>query len=248
LEIVDLYCGALSKVDRIFQIGSLPFQSGTPASAWQLLAAARSEYELRFAQHGVHLLYVSPWPPTGLWTREPIAHGSDFAGLRIRTYDDMSAAVVRLTGGEAQQMPISEAFEQLRLGSLDGVLSSGDGEAGQRLAEHLRYFHDVRYATPISFTIIGTELYQSMEESHRECLDTAAKAVESFLWHELSSRVLRNHASMLAAGVQVLADVPSPLKSAMRLSGYQVMQRWEQASHVDTLSILGGYFPSPHDR
>lgn len=55
LEIADLYCGALGKVDRVFQIGSLPFQAGTPASAMQLLAAARPEYQLKFAELGAHL-------------------------------------------------------------------------------------------------------------------------------------------------------------------------------------------------
>lgn len=47
-----------------------------------------------------------------------MARGPDFAGLRIRTYDDMSEAVVRLTGGQAQQMPFGEALEQLRVGEL----------------------------------------------------------------------------------------------------------------------------------
>ncbi|MGH8083406.1 MAG: hypothetical protein ACREP7_22705, partial [Lysobacter sp.] len=82
-QIGDLYCGALSTVDRLFQIGSMPFQSSTRSSAMQLLAVARPHYERAFETQGVRLLYVSPWPPTGLWTREAVHSKTEFERLRI---------------------------------------------------------------------------------------------------------------------------------------------------------------------
>ncbi|WP_082572353.1 TRAP transporter substrate-binding protein DctP [Variovorax sp. Root434] len=247
-QIGDLYCGALTSVDRLFQIGSMPFQSSTRASAMQLLAAARPHYEQIFEKLGVHLLYVSPWPPTGLWTREPIYSKTEFETLRISTYDDMSADVVRSAGGQAVQMPIVEALSRLRDGQLDGVLSSGDGAAGQRLRQYLGSFYDIKYATPISFVVMNDELYNSLAVGEQRLVDQAAQVVERSLWCDLDGRVRQNHSVMIEAGVQLFPDVDVKLKQALWEGGHKAINRWEQGVCGQTASILGAYFPSPEGR
>lgn len=247
-QIGDLYCGALSKVDQLFQIGSMPFQSSTQASALQLLAVARPHYEIAFETLGVHLAYVSPWPPTGLWTREPVRSRTEFEKLRISTYDDMSAAVVSSAGGQAVQMPIGEAFIHLREGSLEGVLSSGDGAAGQRLGEHLRCFYDIRYATPISFAVVNAQLYHDLSIDQRRLIDQAAETVERSLWSELDRRIRQNRIDMMVAGIRVFPSLEANLEQALWQGGHQAISRWEQGAGSKTASILGEFFPSPQGR
>ena len=247
-QIGELYCGALSTVDRLFQIGSMPFQSSTRASAMQLLAVARPHYEQTFETLGVRLLYVSPWPPTGLWTREPVHSMTDLERLRISTYDDMSADVVRSAGGQAVQMPIGEALSRLRDGQLEGVLSSGDGAAGQRLGKYLRCFYDIKYATPISFAVMNAELYHGLAVDQRRLVDQAAQTIERSLWCDLDGRIRQNHRHMMAAGVQVFSDVDARLKQALWEGGHKAINQWEQGACDQTASILGEYFPSPQGR
>lgn len=247
-QIGDIYSGALSTVDRLFQIGAMPFQSSTRASAMQLLAVARPHYEHTFETLGVRLLYVSPWPPTGLWTREAVRSKPEFEMLRISTYDEMSANVLRSAGGQAVQMPIGQALNRLRDGHLEGVLSSGDGAAGQRLGEYLRCFYDIKYATPISFAVMNAELYHGLAVDQRRLVDQAAQTVERSLWCDLDARIRQNHGHMMAAGVQVFADLDAKLKQALWEGGHKAINQWEQRACGQTASILGEYFPSPEGR
>ncbi|MDR6858646.1 TRAP transporter substrate-binding protein DctP [Variovorax guangxiensis] len=247
-QIGELYCGALSTVDRLFQIGSMPFQSSTRASAMQLLAVARPHYEQTFERLGVRLLYVSPWPPTGLWTRQPVHSRTDFERLRISTYDDMSADVVRSAGGQAVHMPIGKALDRLRDGQLEGVLSSGDGAAGQRLGKYLRCFYDIKYATPISFAVMNAALYHGLAVDQRRLVDQAAQAIERSLWSDLDGRIRQNRCHMIAAGVQVFSDLDAKLKQALWEGGHKAINQWEQGACGQTASILGEYFPSPQGR
>lgn len=247
-QIGELYCGALSAVDRLFQIGSMPFQSSTRASAMQLLAVARPHYEQTFDTLGVRLLYVSPWPPTGLWTREPVHSKAEFKRLRISTYDDMSADVVHSAGGQAVQMPIGEALRRLHDGQLDGVLSSGDGAAGRRLGKYLRCFYDIKYATPISYAVMNAELYRGLAVDQRRLVDQAAQAVERSLWCDLDGRIRQNHSHMMAAGVQVFSELDAKLTQALWEGGHKAISQWEQGACDQTASILGEYFPSPQGR
>lgn len=146
------------------------------------------------------------------------------------------------------QMPIGEAFGHVSEGRLEGVLSSGDGAAGQRLCEHLRCFYDIRYATPISFAVINAELYHDISIDQRRLVDEASKTVERSLWCDLDRRVRQNHSHMIAAGIQIFPEVEAKLKQALWEGGHRAINHWEQGECGKTASILGEYFPSPQGR
>jgi TRAP-type C4-dicarboxylate transport system substrate-binding protein len=160
----------------------------------------------------------------------------------------MSAEVVRSAGGQAVQMPIGEALSRLCDGQLEGVLSSGDGAAGRRLGKYLRCFYDIKYATPISYAVMNAELYHGLAVDQRRLVDQAAQAVERSLWSDLDGRIRRNHSHMMAAGVQVFADLDAKLKQALWEGGHKAINQWEQGACGRTASILGEYFPSPQGR
>jgi TRAP-type C4-dicarboxylate transport system substrate-binding protein len=247
-EIGDLYCGALSGIDALFQLGSLPFQSATTSVALQFLAAARPHYEQRFAELGVRLLYVTPWPATGLWTRVPVRSKHDFEQMRIRTYDRMSADVVRRVGGRAVEMPIGQLFEELHECRLEGVLSSGDGVAGQKLAKHLHFFYDIGYANPVSFAVMNHEIYRNLAREQRKVVDQAAAKVERELWRDLPLRIQENRGLMHAAGIQVFTELDPSLRNALLEAGRSVSNQWELDVSLEVASFLGGFHPSPQGR
>lgn len=91
------FAGALSEESPVFLLSSLPFLTSTATQARTLYEAAAPLYEKLFAEHGQKLLYVSPWPPSGIWSADPVSgrrarraknphlrqdrHGRVFAGL-----------------------------------------------------------------------------------------------------------------------------------------------------------------------
>ena len=69
----DAFAGALEAEDPIFALPSLPFlvtsdrrcASGCPIMARPHLAAVLDK-------KGLRLLYLTPWPPSGIWSRTPL--------------------------------------------------------------------------------------------------------------------------------------------------------------------------------
>ena len=106
------------------------------------------------ARNGAHLLYVTIWPATGLWSRKPIARPADLHGLATRAYDFNSAAIMHLAGPMREFLPFGEAIKRLKAGRLDAILSSGDGGAGRRLWEDLPNFLAINYAIPVSIAFV----------------------------------------------------------------------------------------------
>ena len=89
----DAFAGALEAEDPIFALPSLPFLVTSTADAKRLADIARPHLAAALQKKGLRLLYLTPWPPSGIWSKTPLKSPPDLAGLSIRTYDKTSTEV-----------------------------------------------------------------------------------------------------------------------------------------------------------
>src|SRR2546429_2920032 len=64
--------GTLGEESPVFLMSSLPFVTPTMEDARALYEAAKPLYQQLFAERQQKLLYVVPWPPSGIWSAAPI--------------------------------------------------------------------------------------------------------------------------------------------------------------------------------
>ena len=187
IQAADAFAGALGPVDKLFLLSSLPFVTTTLDEAERLYALARPAYEHALARKGLHLLYATPWPASGIWSRAPIALPADLQALRIRTYDSTGTAVFRAAGAAPVELSFAAATPRLKEGSLDAVLSSGDGGAGRRLWEVLPHFTEIGYAMPLSFALVSARALAALPDADRQ----VSEAHDHFL-HPVNDGVPRH--------------------------------------------------------
>ena len=199
----DAFTGALASETPIFQLSALPFLTASAADTGRLLQAARPAYEHALAARGLSLLYATPWPATGLWSRTAIADAAALQGLRIRTYDAASTAVFALTGAKPVQISFADSIKRLQAGDLDAVLSSGDGGAGAKLWEILPYFTVLDYASPLSLAFCNTAALAALPGAVRDAVLQAASDTEARQFRAIDTRAAENGARMRANGVQI---------------------------------------------
>src|SRR4051812_18999358 len=94
----DAFAGALEAEDAIFALPSLPFLATSSAEARRLADIARPYLSAALQRKGLRLLYLTPWPPSGIWSKAPLKAPSDLTSLSIRTYDKTSSAVFASVG------------------------------------------------------------------------------------------------------------------------------------------------------
>ncbi|NCE88447.1 signal peptidase [Pseudomonas sp. Q1] len=227
VQIGDAFGGALGQVDPIFLLPSLPFVATSIDQARRLADMARADYARAFEVQGQHLLYITPWPSTGLWSRHPIETIDDLQGLSIRTYDETSAVVMRTAGATAQNLSFTDAMPRLADGSVNAVLSSGDGGAGRKLWKYLPYFSAINYAMPLSFTTINATTWQAMTPDQRDVITVAAKVTEEKQWSRLGQRLAENTARMRANGVIIQSHPAPAIQEALRKAGFGTLKIWQ---------------------
>lgn len=230
VEAGDAFGGALRAVDPIFGLSSLPFVATSIDDARRLAETARPAYEAAFEKRGQRLLYMTPWPASGIWSKAPLQSMADIKSLAIRTYDDTSTEVMSATGANATKMSWSDALPKLRSGDANAVLSSGDGGAGRKLWEILPGFAEVTYAMPLSFATVNTKAFDALTPELQAAVTTAAEQTQASQWQAMQTRVAENYERMRENGVQIQTDIPPDIRTALNAAASDVVQKWQAES------------------
>jgi len=237
----DAFAGALETEDAIFALPSLPFLVTSITDARRLADLARPFLAAALEKKGLRLLYLTPWPPTGIWSKAPLKTPSDLSSLSIRTYDKVSSEVFASVGAKATPISFADTMPRLVDGSINAVLSSGDGGTGRKLWEYLPYFSEITYSLPLSVASVNRALYDGLSQDLREAVDAAGRQTESELWLALSTRLQENYQRMRQNGITIDFS-PAPAIVAALQSGAAVAQRvWCTRSGPVCIQILDAF-------
>ncbi len=239
----DAFTGALSGAAPIFQLSALPFLTRSATDTARLLSLARPAYRGALAARGLALLYATPWPPTGLWSRSPVSDMAALRNLRVRTYDAASTAVLDAAGARPAQISFADALPRLRAGELDAVLSSGDGGAGARLWELLPHFTVLDYAFPLSLAFCAERTVAALPASVAAAVRQAASETEARQFRAMATRVSENEARMRQQGVAI-TEAPS-LRAALEATAEPIIAAWTQQAGTEGRAILEAYRAGP---
>ncbi len=239
VEAADAFTGALAAEGAVFQLSALPFLTGSAADTGRLLAAARPAYKAALGARGLVLLYATPWPASGIWSRTALAGPEALSGLRIRTYDAASTAVFRAAGAAPEQISFADAMPRLRGGALDAVLSSGDGGAGARLWEVLPHFTVIDYASPLSLAFCGAARLAALPEGVRDAVARAGRETEARQFRAIGTRAAENEARMRANGVAIASG--QPLRPALEQAAAPVIAGWRARAGAAGEAVLAAY-------
>jgi len=241
LTLGDSFAGPLGEMAPIFLLSSLPFVATSFADAQRLYRVAMPAYQTAFARHHQRLLYATPWPPTGLWAKHPVLTPADLAGLSLRAYDETSRQVMAASGAMAAYLSFADAMPRLKDGSLQGVLSSGDGGAGRKLWDYLPSFTAINYAVPLSLASINDEAYQALPPKLKQAVEAAGRATETAQWQLIRARLEANYATMRANHVEIAAAPGPALKALLAKSAEEAIGAWKTQVGPDGAAVLAAY-------
>lgn len=237
----DAFAGALEAEDPIFALPSLPFLVASTADAKRLADIARPHLAAALQKKGLRLLYLTPWPPSGIWSKTPLKSLPDLATLSVRTYDRTSTEVFLNVGARAVSTSFADTMPKLADGSINAVLSSGDGGAGRKLWEYLPCFSEITYSLPLSIASVNQAAYDALSPDTRAAVDTAGRQTESELWLALSTRLEENYRRMRQNGVAIDTNPEPSIVAALRTAATAAQQAWCTRSGPVCSEILDAF-------
>jgi TRAP-type transport system periplasmic protein len=237
----DAFASTLSDVDPIFALASLPFLVGSIDDARRLADLTRPFFADALQKKGQRLLYLTPWPPSGIWSKTPLKTSADLASLSIRTYDTISSEVFAGAGAKASSISFADTMPKLADGSINAVLSSGDGGAGRELWKFLPYFSEITYSLPLSVAIVSQALYDGLSPELREAVDSASRQTENELWLAMSARQQENYRRMRENGVTIESGLAPAVIASLQSGAAAAQQAWCARSGLACQQVLEAF-------
>jgi TRAP-type C4-dicarboxylate transport system substrate-binding protein len=156
--------------DPIFGVDSIPFLATSFDQADELWEAAKPTMEELLAGQNLKLLYSVPWPPQGLYFKDPVESVADMEGVKFRSYNNATARLAELTGMLPVQIEAAEISQAFATGVADSMISSGATGYDRKVWESLNYFYEVDAWLPRNYVFVNMDAWDGLSEETRNVM------------------------------------------------------------------------------
>ncbi len=236
----DILMGVVQGSEKAFGISSLPRMVTSYDEAWKLYEACKDLYDKAAAKWNQKILYVVPWPPSGLFTTKEIKTGADIKGLKTRTYDKNGADFLANLGGSPVSLPWGEVYAALRTGMIDSVLTSAVSGRDAKLWEVLKYFKKIDYAYPLNMVVINMDYWKALKPDQKAAMEKAAQEVQDMLWKK-SAADNEESLKAIAENGMIIGDTDAALGSELDQAADAIIKGFLADAGPDVAAVVENF-------
>lgn len=182
---------------------SVPFVVGSYQDAKRLWDIQKPLVEKHFAARGLKLLYAVPWPPQGLFSNKPIHRLRDFAGTRMRTYNQTTERIAEMVKAQPVDVAMVEVNKAVAEGRLDNMITSAVTGVENQVWGPIRYYYEINAWFPKNVVFVNAKQFGALPPAAHAAVVKAAAAAETRGWAR-SQAILADSANDLRAhGIKV---------------------------------------------
>ena len=119
----------------------------------------------------IHLMFVGLVSPYQFHLRTPIKGLEDLKGKRIRISGKAATDALRVFGAQPAPMPITQSYENLQKGVIDGVGGTWTSILAFKLGEVTKFHYEVNFASPSVFMGMSKKGYAKLPAAARKAVD-----------------------------------------------------------------------------
>ncbi|MCW8884202.1 MAG: TRAP transporter substrate-binding protein [Motiliproteus sp.] len=240
LEAGELLVSSRLSEDIIYSIDAVPFLANSYHKADKLYRVSRPFFDERLNRNGLMLLYSVPWPPQGLYLREPIKDVDDLRGRSFRTYNESTNQLAQMVGGVANMIEYADLTDALSQGNLGGMFTSSTGGVEVKAWRNFGYFYDLQAWLPRNMVVVNKQAFDKLSPAIREQVREVAKRAEargveaSQERHAFHKQVLKEH------GVVIVSPEPRLLEE-FQMVGSTLVSKWIKKAGQDGAQLIADY-------
>ena len=177
VQLGELLIVQFGNEDPIFEASAIPFLSDTFPKAKKLWDATKPATVERLAKQGIRLLYSTPWPSQGFYTKAPVTSMADFKGLKMRTYSPMTSRMAELMGAVPASVVFSEVPQAFATGLVSTMYTSPQTGIDTQAWDFSKHFLNVGGNHTFNVVIVNEAAFKALPADQQAAvLDAAAKA------------------------------------------------------------------------
>jgi TRAP-type transport system periplasmic protein len=200
-------------------IESLPFLVDNYEQLKVLHDFVRPAWEAALLKRNQKALYIVPWPSQNFFLTKPVRTLDDLKGVRMRTYDKVTAEMVSNLGMVPLQMNNPDIVPALASGKLDAVMTSGTTAVAQKYWEFLKFAYNTNHLWASNIMAVNLDAWKKLKPEHQQAIEQAARRMEPGFWEISKGEHTKRMTELERNGMKVepaSADLLAAMKRVTR--------------------------------
>jgi TRAP-type C4-dicarboxylate transport system substrate-binding protein len=191
-------------------------------------------------KRGNKVLYVVPWPSQNFFLKKQVRGIDDLKGVRMRTYDRVTAEMVTKLGMVPQQMNNPDIVPALASGRLDAVMTSGTTAVSQKYWEFLKHTYTTNHLWASNLMVIGARTWDKIQPADRAAIEKLAAEMEPEFWKVSMAEHTTRMKQLTDNGMTVEAP-PAQMVERMRAVTRPMWDDFGKRNGAEAAKVLDAY-------
>jgi TRAP-type C4-dicarboxylate transport system substrate-binding protein len=224
----------------LFGIDSVPFLATSYPEARKLWAASKPAIEKLLGSQGMRVLFVSPWPPQGLYSIKPVNSAADLRGTKMRAYNPATSRIAQLLKAQPTTIQLAELGQALATGTVENFLTSSASGVENKLFEQTKHFYDVNAWLPKNVIVVNQKSFDALDKATQETVLKAAAAAETRGW-KVSEEKDSEYVRELATKGMKVGNPSDALRKELMEIGQTMTAEWLKTAGDEGKAIVEAY-------
>ena len=224
----------------VFGIDVVPFLATSFEQSKKLYTASKPAIEQALDKQGLKLLYTTPWPPQGLFTKKDVNTVADLKGLKWRAYNVGTSRIAELVGAQPVTVQAAELPQALATSVVDGLMTSSATGVDSKIWESLTHYYDTQAWIPKNVIFVNKAAFAALDAATQKAVTDAAAAAETRGWSMAAEKTASYMETLKKNGMQVL-EPSAELKTGLSEIGAKLTEDWSKKAGADGAAILDAY-------
>ena len=224
----------------VFGIDVVPFLATSFEQSKKLWEASKPTVEKVLDEQGLKLLYTTPWPSQGIYTKKDVNTVEDLKGLKWRAYNVGTSRIAELVGAQPVTVQAAELPQALATGVVDGLMTSSATGVDSKIWESLTHYYDTQAWIPKNVIFVNKDAFDALDPAIQTAVTEAAAAAEERGWKLGVEKTAAYMDTLRQNGMQVLPP-SEELKKGLTEVGAQLTEDWLSKAGDEGKAIIDAY-------
>jgi len=226
--------------EPIYGIDVVPFLAASYEESRKLWEASRPLIEEKLAAQGLKLLYAVPWPPQGIFAKQPINTVEDLKGAKWRAYNVGTTRIAELVGAQPVTVQAADLPQALATGVVNAFMTSGATGVDSKVWETMTHYYDTQAWIPKNVVFVNQDAFDALTPEQQKAVLDAAAAAEERGWR-VSQEKTQEYLKTLADNGMTVQPPGPELAEGLKKIGEQLTADWLKNAGEEGQAVLDAY-------
>ena len=240
IPIGEIRIGVYGNEDPMYILAGLPFIAPDYSTAWLLKDLAKGYIDNAFKEKGLKILYYTPWPGQGFYTKFPVNSTSDFKGKKLRIYSTATQKMGQMLGFNATILPFAEIPQAFSTGLIEALFTSPQTGIDIQAWDNTKHFTYAGAIFSKNAVVVGEKFFSALSANDQSNMLAAAARAELRGW-EMSAATTVAQMAILKKNGMTVVNAPESVITKMKEIGKEMMAGWRKDASPEAIAVLDRY-------